>query len=52
MSLQHRCFLVNIAEFLRSPFLKNIYKQLLSDVISTQSAIKQSAIWLLHNLFF
>ena len=28
--LQHRCFLVNIAKFLRTPILKNICEQLLS----------------------
>ena len=27
--LQHRCFLVNIAKFLRTPILKNICKRLL-----------------------
>ena len=33
--LQLKCFLVNIAEFLRLPVLKNICEQLLlSDVIS------------------
>ena len=26
---QHRCFPVNIAKFLRTPILKNIWKQLL-----------------------
>ena len=29
--LQHRCFLVNIAKFLRSPILKNICEQLLME---------------------
>ena len=29
MRLQHRCFPVNIAKFLRTPILKNISKQLL-----------------------
>ena len=36
--LKHRCFLVNIAEFLGSPVLKNIYERLpLSNVISKWS---------------
>ena len=35
---QHRCFLVNIAEFLRSSVLKNVFERLLlSDVILTRS---------------
>ena len=29
---QHRCFPVNIAKFLRTPILKNIFKQLLLNV--------------------
>ena len=28
MRLQHRCFPVNIAKFLRAPILKNIYDRL------------------------
>ena len=30
--LQHRCFHVNIAKFLRTPILKNIYEQLLLEI--------------------
>ena len=29
--LQHRCFLVNIANFLRTPILKNICQRMLQD---------------------
>ena len=31
--LQHRCFPMNIAKFLRTPILKNIYKRLLLFVL-------------------
>ena len=31
-ALQHRCFPVNIAKFLRTPILKNIYKRLIQQI--------------------
>ena len=33
--LQHRCFPVDIARYLRTPILKNIYKQLLLNIITS-----------------
>ena len=30
---QHRCFPMNIAKFLRTPILKNIYERLLLNVV-------------------
>ena len=44
-TLQHRCFPVNIAKFLRTPILKNIYKRLI------QQISKFTLFWYLYYCF-